>query len=450
MSQRFMKEKPVFSLLLSMSLPMVLSMMVSSLYNIVDSYFVAKISEEAMTALSLVYPIQNLIGAVLIGFAIGVNAVISFCMGAQREEEANRAASQGIFLNTVHGILLTVICIGIMPAFLGMFTQNEVVIDIGVRYSRIVFLFSVINAWGMTEEKIFQAVGKMKIAMFSVLVGCITNIILDPLLIFGIGIFPEMGIEGAALATGIGQALNFLVYVVVNIKGKMSIKFHLKYITVDKELNKKLYAIGIPAILNLALPSLLISALNTILTVYSQAYIVVLGVYYKLQNFLYLPANGIIQGMRPLIGYNYGANEMHRVKKIYRVSTIMAVTIMAAGTIVCMWIPEKLMGLFITSPETIAIGEKALRIICLGFIISSISIISCGALEGLGKGVPSLMISVLRYVVIIIPAAYLLSSFLGAEGVWYAFVVAEILTAIIAFEIYKKTMIQSVKLKTEG
>lgn len=450
MSQSFMKEKPVFSLLLSMSLPMVLSMMVSSLYNIVDSYFVAKISEEAMTALSLVYPIQNLIGAVLIGFAIGVNAVISFCMGAQREEEANRAASQGIFLNTVHGILLTVICIGIMPAFLGMFTQNEVVIDIGVRYSRIVFLFSVINAWGMTEEKIFQAVGKMKIAMFSVLVGCITNIILDPLLIFGIGIFPEMGIEGAALATGIGQALNFLVYVVVNIKGKMSIKFHLKYITVDKELNKKLYAIGIPAILNLALPSFLISALNTILTAYSQAYIIVLGVYYKLQNFLYLPANGIIQGMRPLIGYNYGANEMHRVKKIYRVSTIMAVTIMAAGTIVCMWIPKELMGLFITSPETIAVGEKALRIICLGFIISSVSIISCGALEGLGKGVPSLMISVLRYVVIIIPVAYLLSSFLGAEGVWYAFVVAEILTAIIAFWIYKKTMIQSVKLKTEG
>lgn len=449
MSQSFMKEKPVFSLLLSMSLPMVLSMMVSSLYNIVDSYFVAKISEEAMTALSLVYPIQNLIGAVLIGFAIGVNAVISFCMGAQREEEANRAASQGIFLNTVHGILLTVICIGIMPAFLGMFTQNEVVIDIGVRYSRIVFLFSVINALGMTEEKIFQAVGKMKIAMFSVLVGCITNIILDPLLIFGIGIFPEMGIEGAALATGIGQALNFLVYVVVNIKGKMSIKFHLKYITVDKELNKKLYAIGIPAILNLALPSFLISALNTILTAYSQAYIIVLGVYYKLQNFLYLPANGIIQGMRPLIGYNYGANEMHRVKKIYRVSTIMAVTIMAAGTIVCMWIPKELMGLFITSPETIAVGEKALRIICLGFIISSVSIISCGALEGLGKGVPSLMISVLRYVVIIIPVAYLLSSFLGAEGVWYAFVVAEILTAIIAFGIYKKTLIQSVKLKTE-
>lgn len=449
MSQSYMKEKPVFPLLLSMSLPMILSMMVSSLYNIVDSYFVAKISEDAMTALSLVYPIQNLIGAVLIGFAIGVNAVISFCMGAQKEEEASRAASQGIFLNTIHGIVLTVICIGIMPAFLAMFTQDEGVIDIGVRYSRIVFAFSVINAWGMSEEKIFQAIGKMKIAMFSVLFGCITNIILDPLLIFGVGIFPEMGIEGAALATGIGQTLNFLVYVIVNIKGNMQIKFRLKYITVEKDLNKKLYAIGIPAILNLALPSLLISSLNTILAAYSQAYVVVLGVYYKLQNFLYLPANGIIQGMRPLIGYNYGANEMHRVKKIYRVSTIMAVTIMAAGTIVCMWIPKELMGLFITSPETIAVGEKALRIICLGFIISSVSIISCGALEGLGKGVPSLMISVLRYVVIIIPVAYILSSFLGAEGVWYAFVVAEAFTAIIAFGIYQKTMLQSIRIKTE-
>lgn len=440
MSQSFMKEKPVFSLLLSMSLPMVLSMMVSSLYNIIDSYFVAKISEDAMTALSLVFPIQNLVNAVTIGFAIGMNAVISFCLGAQNDEDANRAASQGIFLNTLHGIFLMVVCIGIMPIFLKMFTQDETVIDLGIRYSRIVFAFSIVVAWGMSAEKIFQAIGKMKIAMFSVLFGCIANIILDPLMIFGIGIFPEMGIEGAALATGIGHTLNLLVYIIVGMREKLSVKISLKYVSRDKELNKKLYAIGIPAMLNLALPSLLISALNTILAAYSQAYVVVLGIYYKLQTFLYLPANGIIQGMRPIIGYNYGANEMDRVKKIYRVAITMAAGIMAAGMVVCMVMPEILIGLFTTSPETIAIGEKALRIISLGFVVSSISIISCGALEGLGKGVPSLVISVLRYVVIIIPVAFILSMVLGAEGVWYAFCVAEIITAIISFVVYQRSV----------
>lgn len=443
MSQSFMKEKPVFPLLLSMSLPMILSMMVSSLYNIVDSYFVAKISEDAMTALSLVFPIQNLINAVTIGSAIGMNAVISFCLGAQNEEDANRAASQGVFLNTIHGIFLTIVCIGIMPTFLRMFTQDETVIDLGIRYSRIAFAFSIVIAWGMSAEKIFQAIGKMKIAMFSVLFGCITNIVLDPIMIFGVGFFPKMGIEGAALATGIGQTLNLLVYIIVSMREKLSVKISLKYVTLDKDLNKKLYAIGIPAMLNLALPSLLISSLNTILAAYSQAYVVVLGVYYKLQTFLYLPANGIIQGMRPIIGYNYGANEMHRVKKIYRVAIAMAAGIMAVGTVVCMVIPERLIGLFTTSPETITIGENALRIISLGFVVSSISIISCGALEGLGKGVPSLIISVLRYVVIIIPVAFILSQIFGAEGVWYAFGVAEFLTAVISYIVYKKSVRES-------
>lgn len=443
MSQSFMKEKPVFPLLLSMSLPMILSMMVSSLYNIVDSYFVAKISEDAMTALSLVFPIQNLINAVTIGSAIGMNAVISFCLGAQNEEDANRAASQGVFLNTIHGIFLTIVCIGIMPTFLRMFTQDETVINLGIRYSRIAFAFSIVIAWGMSAEKIFQAIGKMKIAMFSVLFGCITNIVLDPIMIFGVGFFPKMGIEGAALATGIGQTLNLLVYIIVSMREKLSVKISLKYVTLDKDLNKKLYAIGIPAMLNLALPSLLISSLNTILAAYSQAYVVVLGVYYKLQTFLYLPANGIIQGMRPIIGYNYGANEMLRVKKIYRVAIAMAAGIMAVGTVVCMVIPEILIGLFTTSPETIAIGENALRIISLGFVVSSISIISCGALEGLGKGVPSLIISVLRYVVIIIPTAFILSQIFGAEGVWYAFGVAELLTAVISYIVYKKSVRES-------
>ena len=199
-----------------------------------------------------------------------------------------------------------------------------------------------------------------------------------------------------------------------------------------------MYSVGIPATLNLALPSLLISCLNIILAAYSQVYVLVLGVYYKLQTFLYLPANGIVQGMRPVIGYNYGAKESARVEKIYRVALTLSACIMAVGTVLCWLIPGQLIGLFSTSAETIAIGSTALRIISIGFVVSSVSIISCGALEGLGMGSPSLVISLLRYALLTLPVAFVLSRFLDAVGVWHAFWITEFLTAAIAYSLYHK------------
>ena len=215
MNDTFMKEKPVLPLILSMALPMVLSMLVNSLYNIIDSFFVAQISEEAMTALSLVYPVQNFINAVGIGFGVGINAVIAFYLGAGDNKKADQAATQGLALAMIHGVVMTVCCITMMPAFLGMFTSSKTVIELGVRYSVIAFAFTLIIIVGVTFEKLFQAVGNMKTTMISLMCGCITNIVLDPVLIFGYGPFPEMGIEGAALATGIGQALTLAIYLVV-------------------------------------------------------------------------------------------------------------------------------------------------------------------------------------------------------------------------------------------
>ena len=215
MNDTFMKEKPVLPLILSMSLPMVLSMLVNSLYNIVDSFFVAQISEEAMTALSLVYPVQNFINAAGIGFGVGINAVIAFYLGAGDHEKADQAATQGLVLAVIHGVVMTVCCIAIMPVFLRMFTSSEAVIELGVRYSIVAFAFTLIVTVSMAFEKLFQAVGNMKTTMISLMCGCITNIVLDPVLIFGYGPFPEMGIEGAALATGIGQALTLAIYLVV-------------------------------------------------------------------------------------------------------------------------------------------------------------------------------------------------------------------------------------------
>ena len=438
MNENFMKEKPVLPLILSMSLPMVLSMMVNSLYNIVDSFFVAQISEDAMTALSLVYPVQNFVNAIGIGFGIGINAVIAIHLGAGDEKKANMATTQGMLLALIHAVILTVAGIAVMPGFLRMFTSSEKVIDLGIRYSVIVFLFTFAIVLGVAFEKVFQAVGAMKVTMLSLMCGCIANIILDPVLIFGLGPFPALGIEGAALATGLGQVLTLVIYIAVYLRWPIRVKICRKYCRPDRRMIARLYAIGIPATLNLALPSLLISALNAILASFSQIYVLVLGIYYKLQTFLYLPANGFVQGMRPVIGFNYGAREHRRVKQIYRIVLCMSGLIMIFGTIICLAVPEKLMELFTQNEETIRAGETALRIISAGFIISAVSVTSSGALEGLGKGVPSLVISLFRYVLVIIPAAYILSRIFGAVGVWHGFWIAELITAAVAFAVYRK------------
>ena len=433
-----MKDRPILPLVLSMSLPMVLSMTVASLYNIVDSYYVARISEDAMTALSLVYPIQNLINAVTIGFSIGANAVISYHLGAQNQEKANAAAAQSLLWNGLHGLVLTLVCIAVMPVFLSLFTQSATVMDLGVRYSRVAFAFSVFVGVSMSMEKIFQAAGRMVMTMVCMLAGCVCNIVLDPVLIFGYGPFPEMGIEGAALATGIGQVLSLALYFVCNAIRPLPLRLLPSRTTWDGAIARKMYAIGIPATLNLALPSLLISCLNVILAAFSQVYVLVLGVYYKLQTFLYLPANGIVQGMRPIIGYNFGAKEYGRVAKIYRVALLLSAAIMAVGTTLCWAIPDQLIGLFSESAETIAAGSTALRLISIGFVVSSLSVISSGALEGLGMGGPSLAISLLRYVVLILPLAFVLSRIFGASGVWHAFWVTEFLTAGVSYALYRR------------
>ena len=434
-----MKEKPVFPLILSMAFPMVISMLVNSLYNIVDSFFVARISEDAMTALSLVYPVQNFINAVGIGFGIGINAVIAIHLGAGDREKANLAATQGLLLGVVHTVILTAGAILIMPRFLRLFTDSETVADLGMRYSVIVFGFTFFIIIGVAFEKIFQAVGRMKVSMLSMMSGCILNIILDPVLIFGLGPFPEMGIEGAALATGLGQACSLVIYLAVYFIRPIRVRVAAKYLAPDKKMIARLYSVGIPATLNMALPSVLISALNGILASFSQVYILVLGIYYKLQTFLYLPANGFVQGMRPLVGFNYGAGEYRRVKKIYDIVLCMSGVIMAAGTVVCLAVPGQLIGLFTENPETIRAGETALRIISAGFLVSAVSVTSSGALEGLGKGTPSLIISLSRYIIVIIPAAFILSRLFGAAGVWNAFWISEVVTAVVAYIVYKKS-----------
>ena len=414
MDQNFMKEKKILPLVISMSLPMVISMAVNSLYNIVDSYFVAKISENAMTALSLVYPVQNLMTAIAVGFGVGMNARVAFCLGAGDKKQADQTAVTGLLLGILHGAALMVVCMLGMPKFLSLFTDNEEIIRMGLVYAKRAFLFSVIIMLGISMEKIFQAVGRMKVSMISMMCGFIANIVLDPLMIFGIGPFPQMGIT-------------LLVYILFHMFRPLPVSFGTKNISFNRELMQKLYAVGIPASLNMALPSLLISSLNGILSMFSETYVLVLGAYYKLQTFIYLSANGIIQGIRPLVSFNYGAGERKRVEQIFRTALYLTAGVMAVGMLLS------------SNPETIKIGVMTLHIISLGFIVSAVSVTCSGTLEGLGMGMASLMISLSRYVVVIIPAAFLLSRVWGADGVFYAFPVTELATAVFAFAIFRKS-----------
>ena len=432
MTDTFMKEKPVFPLLVSMALPMVVSMMVNSLYNIIDSFFVAKISENAMTALSLVYPIQNFVNAVAIGFGIGINALVSLHLGEGDKEKAGGVAGQGLVCCLIHGVVMAVMALFLMPHFLNMFTSDQDVKNLALRYSTIVFSCAPIIMLELFYEKIFQVVGRMKATMICLLCGCFTNIILDPLMIFGIGFFPEMGITGAAIATVTGQAVSLCAYLFLYVGKPFPFKIRREGLRMEKKTLVRLYAIGIPAALNLALPSLLISALNGILAASSSCYVLVLGIYYKLQSFLYLPASGIVQGMRPIIGYNYGAKELKRVRRIFELTFVMCACIMAAGTLGCMFFSVQLMQMFSTNPETIAAGAQALRLISAGFLVSSVSVTACGAFEGLGMGMSSLTISLCRYLVVILPAAWILNRIMGPVGVWHGFWISEWISAVVS------------------
>ena len=438
MNQTFMKEKKILPLVISMSLPMVISMAVNALYNIVDSFFVAKISENAMTALSLVFPVQNLVASIAVGFGVGMNARIAFCLGAEDQAQADRATATGMLLSFVHGLILTLLCLLVMPWFLSLYTQDAQTLHMGLAYANRVFLFSIVIMLGVALEKIFQAVGRMKVSMVSMLAGLVVNIILDPLMIFGLGPFPRMGIEGAAYATGIGQSVTLLVYLLFCVFRPLPLSFRWKNITLNPLLLQKLYAVGIPASLNMALPSVLISSLNGILAGFSEKYVLVLGAYYKLQTFIYLTANGIVQGTRPLISFNYGAGEKDRVETIFRTALGLTIGVMAVGLLLSLAIPQQLIGLFTGNEETIRIGVKALRIISIGFLASAVSVTCCGALEALEKGIPSLLVSLARYVLLILPAAFLFSRLLGAEGVFYAFPLTEIGSAVFSYWIYRR------------
>lgn len=438
MNQRNMREKSIMSLLVSMGVPMTISMIANSLYNIVDSIFVSMISQNAMTALSLLFPLQNVMFSVAVGFGVGINAVCARQLGAGNGVLADETASAGIWLSILHGAIVTAVCLLVSRPFLLLYRPGAEILRDGMAYARVVFLFSIIVNLQITWQKIFQAAGWMTSSMTAMLIGAGCNILLDPLMIFGIGVFPRMGISGAGLATGISQTISLIFYLLLYKRGGFPIHVHLRKAHFPGAQVKGMYAVGAAATMNMLLPSFLITCLNAILAPFSAVYVFVLGIYYKLQNFLYMASNGLVQGMRPLMAYNYGAREKQRVWTIYKDALKMTLWIMAAGTILCLCIPRQLTALFSAGPEALRIGTGALRIICIGFLPSAVSVVASGCLEALGRGIESFVISFLRYTAVILPCAAVLSRIIGPSGVWHAFWIAEAVTAAVSWILFRR------------
>ena len=432
-----MKRKPVFSLLISMSVPMMLSMLIQSLYNIVDSIYVSRLGTDALTAVSLAYPLQNAIVSVAVGIGVGISTAISIHLGAGDQEKADRSATLGIALTVFHCILFVLAGIFITRPFLSLFTDDPAILEDACDYTYIVLCLSFGALLQIAFEKIFQSIGQMKITMYLLIVGCVINIVLDPILIFGLLGFPALGVSGAAISTVIGQICAFLLYIAVYMRKSYAVHIRLKHLKFDRSIIRQIYGVGIPSSIMMLLPSVLISILNSILTALSDVYVAVLGVYFKLQTFIYMPANGIVQGMRPIIGYNYGAGENERVRSTIRYSLGCAAMLMLAGTLLSLLIPEQIFTLFDADAELMSAGVTALRIICIGFLVSSIGVIYSGTFEALGNGRNSLIISLLRQVAVTVPLAFLLSRVWGAAGVWAAFPAGEVIAAAAAYVLLK-------------
>ena len=439
-TENIMGTKKVMPLLISMSVPPMISMLIQALYNIVDSMYVARVSEDALTAVSIAFPLQNLIIAVSCGFGIGLSSCVARALGARDEKEVTSAATHGFLLSGVHWLLFVLMGLFVTGPFLKNFTDSPQIYEMSCQYTQIVLCFSIGSMYHLYAEKLFQATGSMVLPMIFQGAGAIFNIILDPIFIFGWFGIPAMGVQGAAIATVASQILAAALSMIFFLKKCTSVRIHLKGFHFEKNMLWKIYTVAIPSAIMMSLPSVLVAALNSVLSAFSATAIAVFGLYIKIQTFVYMPANGVIQGMRPIMSYNYGAGNRKRMKETLKASLEAAGVIMALGTVLFMAFPQGIMKLFNANAEMLEIGVPMLRIIAIGFIISTVGCVLSGAFEALGKGVQSLVVSLLRQLIIIIPLSAVLAKTAGLYGVWATFPAAELIAAVIGCILYRNFM----------
>lgn len=430
---------PINKLLISMSLPMVISMLVQALYNVVDSIFVAQIDENALAALSLSFPIQNLMIAVSAGTCIGINALLSRSLGEKKFKEANLAAANGIFLAVLSYIVFAIFGIFFARMFFEVQTDNIEIINYGTQYLSICSIFSFGIFMQMTFERLMQSTGNTFYNMITQGMGAIINIILDPILIFGLFGLPKMGVPGAAIATVIGQVAAMCLTIYFNLTKNHEIKINLKGFKPHKYTIKTIYAVGIPSIIMQSISSIMTFGMNKILLLFSSTAVSVFGIYFKLQSFVFMPVFGINNGMIPIVAYNYGAGNKKRIMDTMKLSIVFAVSIMLIGLALFQIFPFQLLSLFNATEDMLKIGVPALRIISLSFIFAGFCIIVGSVFQALGNGVLSLIISVARQLIVILPVAYIFANVFGLYAVWYAIPIAEIASLTLSILFLKHT-----------
>ena len=423
---------PINRLLLDMSLPIMISMIVQALYNIVDSVFVAKISENALTAVSLAFPIQNLMIAIAVGTGVGVNALLSKSLGEKNFERVNKTAENAVFLAMMSYLILLFIGLFGIGVFYRSQTADAQIIHYGIQYGMICCCLSIGVFLQVTMERILQATGKTFYTMITQGTGAIINIILDPILIFGLFGFPRMEVAGAAAATVAGQIVAAILATFLNHKVNHEVKISWKGFRPDKKIIAKIYQVGIPSIIMQSIASVMTYGMNRILMGFTATATAVFGVYFKLQSFIFMPVFGLNNGMIPIIAYNYGANSKRRVVQTIRYSTIYAVAIMAVGTLIFHLFTADLLRMFNASETMLQIGIPALRIISVSFSIAGYCIVCSSVYQALGNGMYSLTVSVARQLIVLLPAAYLLSKLGNVNLVWWSFPIAELASLVMS------------------
>jgi putative MATE family efflux protein len=430
---------PIKPLIINMSLPIMVSMLVQALYNVVDSIFVAQLSESALTAVTVAFPLQNLMIAVGSGTGVGVNAILSRALGEKNFKRSDAAANTALFLALLNYLVFLLVAIFAVTPFINSQTSNAEIRSLGHIYLGIVMTFSMGVFFQITFERLLQATGRTMLSMITQLCGAIINIILDPIMIFGLFGCPKMGIAGAAIATVCGQIAAAILGLIMNVRYNREIHFHIKEVfAFNFEIIGHIYLIGIPSILMMSIGSVMTYLMNLILMTFSSTATTVFGAYFKLQSFFFMPIFGMNNGMIPILAYNYGAKHRDRINEALRFAMLLAVCIMLVGTLTFEFIPHVLLGMFNPSKSMLAMGTIALRIIALHFPLAAIGIVFGSIFQAFGKSFYSLMVSLGRQLIVLIPAAYLLSLTRNVNNVWWAFIIAEVVSLMLSLAFFKK------------
>ncbi len=423
--------EPIIPLLIKLSIPSIIAMFIQAMYNVVDSIYVGRLSKEALAGLSLAFPIQIVLISIAVGTGVGTSSYISRQLGRGNRKQAASAAKHVLVITLIYGLLFGISGLFISNSLIGIFSNNKLLIKLGTEYISIILLGSIALFLPIIGNNILRGEGNTFLPMITMLIGAIINIVLDPFLIYGLGPFPKLGIAGAAIATVFSRIVSGIFLLFILFSGKNELQINFKKFKLDFSIIKEIYRVGLPAIIMQSLASVMIAVLNWVLDSYSATAVAAAGIYFKLQSFVFMPIFGLNQGYMPIMGYNYGHNNPERMKKTIKSTFIVAISFTIFGFILFQIFPKQLAGLFTTDPELLRIGSMALKRISLAFPIIGPAIIISTTFQAIGKGMPSLILSVARQLIILIPSFILLSKYFGLNAVWYAFPIAETISFIL-------------------